>query len=365
MNLKGFAIGTFMDIEGAFNHTSSEVIRIAMIRQGVPIAILDWTCHMLGNRNITITKGNNTLRGIVESGCQQGRVLSPLLWSLVVDELLHLLTDQGCHPIGYADDILVIVRGMHLDALMGVMQQTLKVVDTWRQTTELSVNLGKTDLVIFTRRYKWSITRTLELKGQRLEISKCAKYLGVILDNKLTWEDHFENKCNKFIKTLWLCRRVIGTNWGLKADTLLWIFTAILRSRLIYASIVWWSRVNQKTAMAKLERLRGLILRGITGASKSSPTTALGALMGLEPLHLTIKAEAGKAAWRIGENSSTVISKKLRTTANIAKRPIKKMVRDRTSPRYLFDKKYKGSLSTLEDWKLGQVLLFIYCLALI
>ena len=85
--------------------------------------------------------------------------------------------------------------------------------------------------------------------------------------------------------------------------------------------------------MARLERLRGLILRGITGTSKSSPTTALGALMGLEPLHLTITAEASKAAWRIDENSFIVISKKLRTTVNIAKRPIMKMVRDRTSPR--------------------------------
>ena len=82
---------------------------------------------MLGNRNITITKGNTTLRGIVESGCRQGGVLSPLLWNLVVDELLHPLTVQGCYPIGYADDILVKVRGMHLDALMGVMQQTLQV----------------------------------------------------------------------------------------------------------------------------------------------------------------------------------------------------------------------------------------------
>ena len=114
--------------------------------------------HMLGNRNITITKGNTTLQGIVDSGCPQGGVLSPLMGSLVVDELLHLLTDQGCHPIGYADDILVIVRAMHL------------------------------------------------------------------------------------------------------------------------------------------ERIRGLILRGITGASKSSPTTALGAIMGLEPLHLSITAEASKAA---------------------------------------------------------------------
>ena len=85
---------------------------------------------MLGNRNITIIIGNTTFRGIVESGCPQGGVLSSLLWSLVVDELLHLLTDQGCHPIRYADDILVIVCGIHLDALMGVTQQTLKVVDT-------------------------------------------------------------------------------------------------------------------------------------------------------------------------------------------------------------------------------------------
>ena len=168
LNLKGFAIGTFMDIDGAYNHTSSEVIRRAMIRQGVPIAIVEWTCHMLGNRNIMIAKGNTTLRGIADSECSQGGVLSPLLWSLVVDELLHLLTDQGCHPVEYADDILVIVLGMHLDALNGVMQQTLKVVDTRCRTIGLSVNPGKPDVVIFTRRHKWSTTRILELKKQRL-----------------------------------------------------------------------------------------------------------------------------------------------------------------------------------------------------
>ena len=128
------------------------------------------------------------------------------------------------------------------------------------------------------------------------------------------------------------------------------IFTAILRPRLTYALIVWWSRVKQKTDMARLERLRGLILIGITGASKSSPTMVLGAIIGLEPLPLTIQDEASKTAWRIGENSTTVISKKLRATFDIAKRPVMKMMRDRTSPRYLFDKKYKVSLSTMEDW---------------
>ena len=61
--------------------------------------------------------------------------------------------------------------------------------------------------------------------------------------------------------------------------------------------------------------------------------------MGLEPLHLTITAEAGKAAWRIGENTSTVISRKLKTTIVIGKRPIMKMVRAKKSMWHLFEKR--------------------------
>ena len=93
LNLKAFAIGTIMDIEGDFNHTSSKVIKMAMARQGVPIAVVNWTLHMLGNINITITKGNTTLRGVVDSGCLQGGVLSPLLCNLVAEKLKHLLTN--------------------------------------------------------------------------------------------------------------------------------------------------------------------------------------------------------------------------------------------------------------------------------
>ena len=106
-----------MYIEEAFNYTSGEVMGLAMITHGVPTAVVEWICHMLGNRNLTTSKSNTTLCGSVDSGCQQGGVLSPILWCLVVDELLHQLSGEGYHPIGYADDILVIMRGQHLEAL--------------------------------------------------------------------------------------------------------------------------------------------------------------------------------------------------------------------------------------------------------
>ena len=67
------------------------------------------------------------------------------------------------------------------------------------------MNTGDTDVGICTRRYKWNTTGKLKLRGQLLDISERAKYLEDILDKKLTWKDHFENKCNKFIATLlWL-----------------------------------------------------------------------------------------------------------------------------------------------------------------
>ena len=41
LEAKGFAIGTFMDIEGAFNHTSRGVIRAALVKYGVPRTLAD------------------------------------------------------------------------------------------------------------------------------------------------------------------------------------------------------------------------------------------------------------------------------------------------------------------------------------
>ena len=46
-------------ILSAFNHASSVVIKTAMTRQGVPIAVIDWNCHILGNRNCNMVNYNN------------------------------------------------------------------------------------------------------------------------------------------------------------------------------------------------------------------------------------------------------------------------------------------------------------------
>jgi hypothetical protein len=60
---------------------------------------------MLDSRNISATLSGETLRASTARGCLQGGVLSPLLWSLVVDDLLWELNSNGYYTVGYADDI--------------------------------------------------------------------------------------------------------------------------------------------------------------------------------------------------------------------------------------------------------------------
>ncbi|XP_036138478.1 uncharacterized protein LOC118644325 [Monomorium pharaonis] len=78
-----------------------------------------------------------------------------------------------------------------------------------------------------------------------------------------------------------------------------WIYTAILRPRLLYASVVWWPRVLGKTAKLTLEHVRALVLRGALGAMRTTPVAAMGMLLGVEPLDRVVVAAAAAAAYRL------------------------------------------------------------------
>jgi hypothetical protein len=101
---KGIALGAFPDIEEAFDRTSFDTIKQAAIRHDTEPAICRWICAMMESRNISATLSGEALRVSVARGCPQGGVLSPLLWTLVVDDLWGL-NSNGYYTTGYSDDI--------------------------------------------------------------------------------------------------------------------------------------------------------------------------------------------------------------------------------------------------------------------
>ena len=68
---------------------------------------------------------------------------------------------------------------------MELTQGDLRIVEAWCRSTGLGVNPDKTEVMVFTRKYKWDRTCKLTLNGKELKLSKEVKYLGVTMDSKL------------------------------------------------------------------------------------------------------------------------------------------------------------------------------------
>ena len=64
------------------------------------------------------------------------------------------------------------------------------------------------------------------------------KYLGVILDSRLTWREHVETKGRKVQNLFWACRRAYGGTLGLGPRVVHWLYVSIIRPSVPYASFV-------------------------------------------------------------------------------------------------------------------------------
>lgn len=296
---KEIALCAFIDIEGAFDNTTFISIENAMIDRGFKPSVASWITRMLSSRIIWATLGGQEVRVHANRGCPQGGVLSPLLWSLVVDSLLKELSDRGIIVQGYADDVAIMVKGKFEETVSETLQMALNIVQRWCERMGLRVNPLKTTVVTFTRRRKLEKLIKPKLFGTELDFSTRVKYLGVIIDSKLLWNAHIQKVINKATTTLFYCRSLVGKRWGLGPRMMHWIYTSIIRPSITYAACIWWNKTEEGTTKRELSKLQRMACSYITGAMKTCPTMALERLLNLAPLDVQIKGMAARELIRL------------------------------------------------------------------
>ena len=94
------------------------------------------------------------------------------------------------------------------------------------------------------------------LFGKTLQRSTSVKYLGVILDSRLTWKEHIDAKVRKAQNSMWACRWACGVTWGLKPSMVHWLYVAVIRPSVTFASLVWWPGCQTACAKRKLSRVQ-------------------------------------------------------------------------------------------------------------
>ena len=318
--IKGdMALATFLDIEGAFDNISFGAIERALENKVPSKPINNWICKMVSSRYITmeIQDSKKTLKII--KGCPQGGILSPLLWNLVVDDLLsfakkevsvkNLSSKIPCDLQAFADDLFLLARGFDAGTIKQTTQKSLKTIEEWCNSRGIRVSSMKTHSIMFTwkRESTWRKSgkfdeQPLTINNTPIDMVKSTKFLGVILDHKLSWKEHIEKQCTKAKTILFQCRKAIGSSWGLTTETCKWIYTAIIRPILSYGVTVWINGVKPNTD--KLNSVQRLAHIMTTGGMPSTPLVALDRILDCTPIDTYLEQEAAIGAARLMTNNT-------------------------------------------------------------
>jgi hypothetical protein len=183
----------------------------------------------------------------------------------------------------------LLMVGKFPNKVSGLIQWALSTAEIWCSKVELSVNPDKTGLVAFTRKRKLQGFFEPQISRVKLSHSGSVKYLGAILDSRLTWKDHVEVKVRKAHNSLWACRRACGMGWGLGPKVVHWLYVTIVHPTISFASLVWWPGCQTASTKNKLSKVQRLACLRITGAFCTTPTGAMEALVGLPPQDLVIQ----------------------------------------------------------------------------
>ena len=355
LRFKEFALGAFLDVEGAFDNTGYGAIINALQTRLVDKATQTWTLNMLGGRMITSKIGSTSRTILATKGCPQGGVLSPLLWTIVVDDLLIRLTERGFVVFGYADDVAIYTTGKFETTVRERLVEALALVNRWCREIGLNVNPAKSIIVPFTKRRKFN-KEPIPFGETHVQLCKEVKYLGVTLDSTLNWNHHIDNICNKAMKSLWISTSYCGRGWGLTPAMMHRLYCMMVRPIVTYAAVVWWTKVDQSTTQLKLNRIQRIACLRITGAMRTTPTAAMEALLGIYPLHIHIQSTAMGSALR-----SIIVSKRQVTEGHLS--IIKKLhnweylttCTDVTVPVKALGNKFSTTILEAENWNIDDL----------
>ena len=192
-------IGVFLDFSKAFDTVDHKILLQKLEIYGIKNISLKWFESYLTERTQYVTYNSiKSSRERVNCGVPQGSILGPLLFLLYINDLSSV--SEYCYSVLFADDTNVLISGENINVLCNKLNEELECIREWLCCNKLSLNVSKTHYMIFTPRNKTMHDIDLKLHGVNVERVYATKFLGVIIDSKLTWKPHVEYICKKLSK---------------------------------------------------------------------------------------------------------------------------------------------------------------------
>lgn len=284
----------FIDFSQAFDKVWRAGLWHKLIQNSINGKFLTLIINMYNNIKSCIScNGNLSSSFVSEIGVRQGENLSPLLFSLFLNDMQSYLTEHGAVGVEFNDHIdidywlkLLVLLYADDTILIGNsqtdLQNNLNIFNNYCKMWHLHVNTTKTKVVIFGARHTQCYQFTLD--QETLDITDCYHYLGVTLSSNgsfLKARKHVTEQANKALHLLFT--RINNAN--LPTDLIIKLFDHTVVPILTYGSEIFGFE-----NLEILEKVHNYFLRRLTKARKSTPIAFLHGELGRYPMSVIIKS---------------------------------------------------------------------------
>ena len=248
----------------------------------------------------------------IKSGVPQGSILGPLLFLLYINDIV--LSSDVFKFILFADDTSLFYSHKNKTEAIKIINLELSKISQWLAANKLSLNVGKSKLLIFTNQKIKSAKKppdprvthvltnnhdeddenNIRLNGEILEEVDHAKYLGVLIDNKLNWKFHIDSITLKLSKGTGLLAKIRHFVPSVVLRSLYFSFT----NPYIDYNLLNWG-MAPTTNLNLVDKKIKKTIRIISFKDRDAPCTPLYKELKILPLNKSIELRQAKYMWKL------------------------------------------------------------------
>jgi ribonuclease HI len=303
----------FLDIEGAFPNAVNKKLVKNLTKRQVPSLIIQFMINMLIGRMTCLKFDDHKSERInINNSIGQGDPLSMVLYQYYNADLLDIPNSASEFAAAYVDDTILVATAKTFEDA----HETLSKMMTreggalqWAREHNLKFEMSKLALMDFTHQSKKVTRPPLLIANTEIEASKSAKYLGVFIDQNLSWKEQEVYATKKGAAWAVQIRRVVRPDWGLTPKFARRMYISVMLLRILYAIDIWAPPTYVKKHKAKplankrftmcLSSIQRAGTLAVVGGLRTSPTDALCAHADILAVQLELDKSCHRAAARM------------------------------------------------------------------
>ena len=289
-----YTCGVFLDFSKAFDTVNHMILLSKLDAYGIRGIPLKWFQSYLSDRKQYVElDGVKSPNQTMLCGVPQGSTLGPLLFLIYINDLPN--SSEHLSFKIFADDTNVFASAKDLKTLEHLMNSELAKVKRWCDINKLSINMDKTNFMVVKSVRKKDIPISLNIISSdgsiySLERKQCIKYLGVMIDESLSWKYHISFVCSRISRNTGIISKL---RYYLSVKQLTQIYYNLIYPYISYGIIAWGS--IYKTHISKIQnQIVRLIFFATAFGSETENAKPLLNLLGLLTVNNIYRLQVSK-----------------------------------------------------------------------